>query len=109
MMVQEPNTPEHLDILLIEDNPGDVRLVQLALMQHPSSLSFDLHTAGKLALGIDILGTKHVDVVLLDLNLPDSVGFETFHKLNSRFPSVAIVVLSSSLGEDLAARTVGAG
>src|SRR6185437_6770765 len=99
----------HLKILLIEDNPGDVKLVQIALSQHSSSLSFGLKVAGSLSEGLARLEEGGVDIVLLDLNLPDSFGFETFLALHARQPEVPTIVLSSSGNEELAVRTVKEG
>jgi len=100
---------ETLKVLLIEDNPGDVRLVQEALLHNPSGFDFDIRVAGRLQEGIKILSEGTIDVILLDLNLPDSFGFETFTRVHDGYPQVPIVVLSGEGTEDLAVKTVDEG
>ena len=109
-MVLNDNTDSNkLRILLIEDNPGDVRLVQEALSQTQSGLSMEVVVAGKLAEGLPKLSSQKIDVILLDLHLPDSFGYKTFVRLRSQCPHVPVVVLSSSGSEDLAVKTVNEG
>ncbi|NOZ00847.1 MAG: GAF domain-containing protein, partial [Deltaproteobacteria bacterium] len=91
------NDPRH-HVLLIEDNPGDATLVGDMLAElgaHPSRVSwFKL-----LAEGMERLREGGIDLVLLDLNLPDSRGVETFTALHKAFPDVPVIVMSG-LGED---------
>ncbi len=63
-------------VLLIEDNPGDARLLQ-AMLAEVERTRFDLECAGQLSTGLERLTTEDFDVVLLDLLLPDSQGFDT--------------------------------
>jgi two-component system sensor histidine kinase/response regulator len=108
-------TPRYTDdnrplrILLIEDNPGDVRLVQEALLRNPAGLEFTIDVSGRLTDGLARLSSMPADVILLDLNLPDSFGIETFTRLHEKYPEVPIVVLSGEGTEDLAVKTVNAG
>src|ERR1022692_4246600 len=102
-------TSEPLRILLIEDNPGDVRLVRESLLHNASGLDFKLSCAGRLSDGFSKLATEEIDVILLDLNLPDSFGFETFTRLHEKYTEVPIVVLSGLGTEDLAVKTVNEG
>jgi len=96
-----------LKILLIEDNPGDARLVLELLRQTPGDHS--LESVDRLALGIEHLSSAGADVVLLDLNLPDSIGNETVTKLRDRFPAMPIVVLTSTDDEELAVQAMRVG
>lgn len=98
-----------LRVLLIEDNPGDVRLVREALFFSPSGLEFDLMHAGRLSEGLALLSENRIDVVLLDLNLPDSFGFDTFKTLHRHFPEVPAVVLSGEGTETMAVEAVDLG
>ena len=61
-------------ILLIEDNPGDARLIEAVLCE---SGSVRLAHVDRLARGLDLLALEPFDAVLLDLDLPDSHGFDT--------------------------------
>ncbi len=96
---------ELINVLLIEDNPTDVRLVQELLRDAPNG-RFTIITASTLAQGLNHLDSDHIDVVLLDLGLPDSQGFDSFRTINTRAPDVPIVVLTVSTDEDLGRRIV---
>ena len=87
-------------ILLIEDNPGDARLVQEMLKEIPGD--FTLHSVDRLNAGLDHLRKNEVDVVMLDLNLPDSSGVDTVAKLHSQFSSLPLVIMTSTDDEALA-------
>jgi len=87
-------------VLLIEDNPGDADLVRLRLEEGKSAV--DVNYAGKLSDGLASLAKNAPSVVLLDLNLPDSRGAETFRKVLEMAPTVPIVILSGQDDEGLA-------
>ena len=80
-------------ILLIEDNPVDSKLMRL-LLEACGKLRFKVVTAGTLAAGIQTAMSESVDLVLLDLNLPDSAGLDTLRHLLTSFPTIAIVVIT---------------
>jgi diguanylate cyclase (GGDEF)-like protein len=82
-----------LRIVLIEDDYGDAELVR-AYLEVASDHAFLLDHAPLLAEGVGILTGGETDVVLLDLNLPDSTGLSTFTTLRARFPDIPIIVLS---------------
>ena len=94
-----------VSILLIEDNPGDASLVEELLKDVPGFF-FKTQRADRLANGFAQLETGGVNVVLLDLNLPDSNGIETYHKLHSKYPDVPAVLLTGLNDEELGLRAV---
>ena len=94
-------------VLLIEDNPGDADLVRLRLVEANSDLS--VSCANRLADGLVSLHEQPPSVVLLDLNLPDSHGAETFRNVLSKAPGVPVVVLSGQDDEELAMKAVHQG
>jgi PAS domain S-box-containing protein len=98
-----------IEVLLIEDNPSDSRLVQNALRHHRGPIEFHLHTSPTLTEGLRVLEENSIDVILLDIHLPDSYGHDTFRYIHRLYPDTAIVVLSSSGSEDLAVQTVKEG
>jgi signal transduction histidine kinase len=99
-----------LNVLLIEDNAGDARLIQEMLRDAAGGHTrVDLAHADRLAVGLEHLTQRLIDVVLLDLTLPDSQGFETFTRVHTFAPDVAIVVLSGLDDEALAVRAVQEG
>lgn len=84
---------DRLHILLIEDNPGDVRLVQDALGE-PSQHKIALFVADTLKKAKKFIAAERIHVILLDLNLPDSEGFSTFTQVHKFAFNVPIIILS---------------
>jgi signal transduction histidine kinase len=82
-----------LSILLVEDNPGDRRLI-CEMLAEARSVTFDIKHADRLQAGLEYLGENRADVVLLDLGLPDSQGLETLSKMYAQVSEVPIVVLT---------------
>ncbi len=95
-------------VLLVEDNPGDARLIQEYLAESTDA-SYDIVAADRLAAGLERLAQGGVDVVLLDLTLPDSQGLGTFQKLRDQAPDVPVIVLSGLDDAELADRAVREG
>lgn len=91
---------KHIKVLLIEDNPGDARLIR-EMMKEAKNISFDLKCTRWLESGLKLIARGGVDVVLLDLGLPDSQGFETFAKTYALKPQLPIIVLSGLEDEKL--------
>ena len=96
-------------VLLVEDNPGDVFLLREMVDEEPNSRFQVAAATGRLADAIEILRTGTIDVVLLDISLPDSRGVETFTQAHAAAPEVPIIVLSESDDEELALQTVQLG
>lgn len=96
-----------MKILIIEDNPGDARLVQEMLKEQPDNHTIDI--AERVATGLQFLNSHNVDVVLLDLTLPDSSGLTTLARLQDRFSHLPIIVMTSIDDEALAVRAVRQG
>jgi CheY-like chemotaxis protein len=84
-----------LRILLIEDNPGDVRLVR-TMLEGSKDQVFEVHHAKTLQTGMDRLKSKQPDVVLLDLGLPDQTGFDTFFDALAYTNGIPIIILTGS-------------
>jgi PAS domain S-box-containing protein/putative nucleotidyltransferase with HDIG domain len=97
-----------IKVLLIEDNPGDIRFIQ-EMLGEADGARFELEHVDRLAAGLVRLAANDVGVVLLDLGLPDSQGFATFAKAYAQAPRVPIVVMSGFADEDLAIKTVQEG
>lgn len=94
-------------VLLIEDNPGDADLVRLRLVEGQSPV--DVSCVDRLSEGLASLTNQRPSVVLLDLNLPDSQGAETFRKLLEKAPGVPIVILSGQDDGGLAMKALHQG
>jgi sigma-B regulation protein RsbU (phosphoserine phosphatase) len=94
-------------VLLIEDNPGDADLVRLRLVEGKSPVN--VTCVNRLSDGLASLTKETPSVVLLDLNLPDSHGAETFRRVLEHSPNVPVVVLSGQDDEALAVKAVHQG
>jgi len=96
-------------VMLIEDSLGDALMVTRRLERELGSLDhFVLERAVTLEEGIDRLGKQSMDVVLLDLNLPDSTGIDTVRRVREAHP-VPIVVLTSAGKGEVSVRAIQAG
>ena len=92
-------TSDQMRVLLIEDDPDDILLVKEALAE-VSLGKVKLEYTGRLSRGLIELSSHPYDVILLDLNLPDSRGLETLKTVIKSYPKVPVVVLSG-LADDV--------
>jgi signal transduction histidine kinase len=97
----------HTHVLLIEDNPGDADLVRLRLVEGDSAVN--VSCVNRLSDGLASMAKESPSVVLLDLNLPDSHGADTFRKVLDRAPGVPVVILSGQDDEALAMKALHQG
>ncbi|WP_426756873.1 ATP-binding protein [Myxococcus sp. Y35] len=97
-----------LRLLLVEDNPGDARLLQEELKEIATA-QFDVVHVERLADAVRVLEASGVDAVLLDLSLPDGQGVANIPRLLNAAPSVPLVVLTGTDDERLAVRAVHEG
>jgi DNA-binding response OmpR family regulator len=95
-------------LLLVEDNAGDADLVR-EMLSRPGEVGFDIEHSTRLAGGLKLLAQDRHDAVLLDLNLPDSAGLDTFRAVHLAAPDVPTVVLTGSRDEGLGVEAVRAG
>lgn len=97
-----------INILLLEDNPGDARLIR-EIFRDLTGRSVNIIDAESLAQAFDRLKEHSVDVALVDLSLPDSHGLETFRKLAEAHPSLPLVLLTGLNDQDTAIQAVRQG
>jgi DNA-binding response OmpR family regulator len=90
-----------LEVLLIEDNPGDTRLIR-EMIADTRTTDFNLVSANTLKAARQMLPGHDIDVILLDLSLPDSRGLDTFNAIRECLPEAPIVVLTALDDEDTA-------
>jgi signal transduction histidine kinase len=94
--------------LLIEDNPGDTRLIQEMLTEEiPANNSIECF--GRLTIGLNRLAQGGIDAILLDLGLPDSQGLNTFEKTYAVAPKVPILILTANDNDALSLEAVSKG
>lgn len=97
-----------LRIGLVEDNPGDARLIQ-EMLREPPITQCRLTLSTRVDQLLESLDRDPIEVLLLDLGLPDSQGMETFHRINDRAPGLPIVIFSGADDEQLASEAVSCG
>jgi signal transduction histidine kinase len=98
---------ENIRVLLIEDNPGDAALVREMLRD--VAAAFAVNIANRLESGIELLQKEDFDIALLDLNLPDSRGLETFDRTQKVKPELPIILLTGLEDEQMAQQAVKGG
>lgn len=100
-----------IEILLVEDNPGDVRLTREALEEAKVQNRLSVATTGREALGhLGLVGETvgaRPDLVLLDLNLPDMSGHDILARIKDdpELQEIPVVILTSSEAEEDVARS----
>ena len=97
-----------LNILLIEDNPGDAFLIKFYLEESIFKNARLIH-AEFLKTGLDLLSKNAFDIILLDLNLPDSKGIETLQQILDMVVDSVVIVLTGLSDEELGVQTVKMG
>ncbi|QHS16573.1 hybrid sensor histidine kinase/response regulator [haloarchaeon 3A1-DGR] len=103
------NIDSPLDLLLIEDNPGDARLIERHLDRADSALvppRVDLVHERSLSAGTDRIHDEEFDVLLLDLGLPESQGLETLSRVLDHTSELPIVVLTGLQSQETAVEAI---
>jgi pilus assembly protein CpaE len=98
-----------LNVLLIEDSPDYAELVQQWLSGESDQFGFALNWTDTLETGLNRLARGSVDVILLDLGLPDSEGVDTYLAIRACAPQTPVIILSAGDGESLALRMIQEG
>ncbi len=99
---------KHIKVLLVEDNPGDVFLLQ-EFLKEVTTVVVDLMPVERLSEALSYLASEIFDVILLDLSLPDSQGLETFVIAHHQAKATPIIVLTGINDETLALRAIQEG
>lgn len=95
-------------ILLVEDDPGDARLLR-EMLADAGTMRSELVWSTQLGESLQRLSADSLDVILLDLSLADSQGWRTFDKMHGHTAHVPIVVLIGLDDEAVAVRAMGEG
>ena len=85
-----------INILLVEDNPGDVRLIQENL-KDTDNFNFKLDHVFRLSEAKERINKQKFDIILLDLSLPDSSGIDTFNNIHKYSSDLPIIILSGNI------------
>lgn len=95
---------DYLRVLLVEDNPGDTVLIKEILKGNAK-----ISVAGRLSTALSKIKRQNYDIILLDLNLPDSTGLDTFRKLNKTAVLTPVIIISVLDDERLIIDAIRAG
>lgn len=98
-----------VDVLLIEDMPGDALLVRLGLEESRAPVFCVRHHSTLSQAIADLESGRPADVVLLDLSLPDARGEQTVLRMRAAAPTLPIIVLTGNEDEVLAERALELG
>ena len=101
-------TESVIHLLLVEDDEDDYVFTR-HLLAEARSHRFEVSWADRLESALNYLNDSSVDVILLDLSLPDSFGWETFTRVRAHVPDVPIVLLTGVQDEELGTKAVHAG
>lgn len=96
-----------IHVLIVEDNPGD-RIIVIQMLRSLDTPRFELLHAPNLSSALDRVHDG-ADVILLDLNLPDSEDLETLQRIHAEVPDTPIIVLTGMAGQKLGLETMARG
>ncbi|RQG95303.1 bacterio-opsin activator domain-containing protein [Natrarchaeobius oligotrophus] len=113
-------TDDTIRILLVEDNPGDARLIEEMLKEtdelaqrigssESGAQTTETIREKRLEDGIETLRSEPIDVVLLDLNLPDSEGLQTLDRIQDENDATPVVVLTGLRDQQVGVKTIQRG
>ncbi|MBF0121443.1 MAG: response regulator [Desulfobacterales bacterium] len=92
---------ESIEILLIEDNIGDAVIIE-EITKLNEDVHMNIHHVDYLKKGVEFFNNNYVDLILLDLNLPDSIGINTLKNLKKHALQTPIIVLTGMADEQVA-------
>ena len=98
-------TQQELKVLLIEDNPGDAFLIKFYLGESTSPV-FHVSHSEDVKGGLDLLSKGNFDIILSDMNLPDSFGVDTIKSILTKYPGNLVIVLTGLTDEEVGLETV---
>lgn len=97
-----------IQVLLVEDQPAEAELVR-EYLSRDNDVSFRVEHVQKLSQALDRLNQKTFHIVLLDLGLPDSVGYGTFEHVSEVIADTPLIVLTNMDDEEMAVQAVREG
>jgi DNA-binding response OmpR family regulator/signal transduction histidine kinase len=98
---------DKVQLLYIEDNIADANLLKIYLKS--SGVKHELILAGTFADGVEIVEEREIDLVLLDLSLPDSHGFRTLTNFSAKFPKIPVIVMTGLNDDVIGNQSIKAG
>ena len=107
-MVGQIGLGKNIKILLIEDNSGDAYRIEEYLEEF-ANFSYEIKNVATLNEASDVLKKQLFDVILSDLTLPDSDGFNTFFRIHNENPLIPIIILTELDDEAIGSYSVEKG
>lgn len=104
MSPSAPN-PSATRVLLVEDDIGDAYILS-HMLREEGGAEFELEHVRRLGEGMERLSDGHIEILLLDLDLPDSFGLDTFRHVHTQYPDIPVLVLSGHEDESIALEAV---
>src|SRR5579863_4978805 len=89
-----------IQVLLVEDNPGDALLLR-RMFDKENPGTFEFTHLSRMSDAVEHLQKRDVDIILLDMGLPDARGLETVRRAHSAAPQVPLIVLTGSDDEEM--------
>jgi len=102
------NVSDHLSILVIEDNPTDLYLLEEMLRSSKAGVK-KIYTADRTSIGCDLLKKHEISLVLLDLSLPDSFGIQSFLKIKEITQKIPVIILTGLTDSEVAFEAIKQG
>ncbi len=99
---------EKICVLVIEDNPDDFFLLK-EFLEASEDIDFTILHSDRFEKTISIVEQNRVDVAIIDLQLPDSIGIDTFLSFHERFPIIPSVIMTGNRDREMALKAVRAG
>ncbi|PHR44791.1 MAG: hypothetical protein COA32_14330 [Fluviicola sp.] len=99
---------QKINLLLVDDNPADLFLIKDYLSES-DILDLNIVEATTISEAKEVLSNQSIDLILLDMFLPDSSGMDTYYSIHNEFPKTGIIVLSGLSDKNTALNTVQAG
>ncbi len=97
-----------ISVLIIEDNPGDARLIE-EMLKEAKRANFLFINQTTLSGGLEELLSNKIDIILLDLNLPDCTGLDTISIIHEKVKAMPIIILTGRVDEELAIESLKRG
>lgn len=101
------NTKLKTPILLIEDNPADADLIKIYL--EDVGFKYELYHTDSLEAGLELVGSKEIEIALLDLSITDCSGFKTLTKFLEKASHIPVIVLTGQNNEVIGNQAIKAG
>lgn len=108
MLQEKSMTDQRIRLLLVGDHAGDPQLIE-SLLSGARAVQYTWELASNLSVATDVLRTKPIDLVLLDLSLPNSDGLDSFRRLYPHAICLPIVILTDSKNDPSALQALGSG